>query len=612
MSFHGFPSGTVFKASARYNNKVMTEEEVDDFFARAVLGSPPPQENGVQPPRRRRKSMDIKVHTLEDSPNDSPTDQLFHGVALLGEDQAESSRDNRTESSSGNLDASCSSGKGKAPVQQFVFGSNTTGQHKHSAFSFRSRNPGRMEENTFCKQCQTLIKKARAFKSKPNKDSRGGFSVSIEGENDGGDDRYVDVFSPGYGSYVTFVDLCKSAETGCHLCSLLAAPDPHANSNPPSECENGYMVGVYGEQSYDGPGRIEMQVMQYERKVINLSYDYPKAKLQGSLKYRRTDTGHVFALARDWLRQCRTGHDACQNRPEVDYTVPTRLLEVSAEPDGTLTSIKLRVTSTTPEDFSNVEYLAFSHCWGGVRTTCLETSTFASFQTSIPLAYLPQNFLDAATITAKLGFKYLWIDSLCIIQDSPLDKAREIPTMGSVYGRAVLTIAALGAQNSHSGCFTTRNPLSLVPALLRDGDSSTRGQVWAWNQQLQGPSAEGKLRPPLHQRGWVVQERALAPRTLSFGKDMVYWECLGGAASEASPEIREENESGLKIALAECSALDGEGWKDCKLLSPYEEKLERMLTVTSHQGKLSGGRLCTSTLQPSCPTTATGGTLFLH
>lgn len=564
MSFHGLPKGMVWQASARYNNKVMTEEEVDDFFARAALGGPPPREERVQAPKRRRKGMDIKVHGPEDSPHNSPTDQLLREAALA---------EDRAESSSEGVAAACAGSKCKAPVQQFVFGSDPAGQHERSVFSFRARNPGDVEENTFCKQCQTLIKKARAIKSKPSEGARGGFSLYIEGENEGDDDRFADVFSPGHGRYATFADLCKSAETGCHLCSLLAAPDPHANSNPPSDCKNSYMVGVYGEQSYDSPGRIEMQVMQYERKVVNLAYDYPTAKLQGSLTYRRTDTDQVFALARDWLRHCRTGHDECRNRPEVEDFVPTRLLEVSAEPNGTLTSIKLRVTSTNPDEFSNVEYLALSHCWGTVETTKLKTSTFASFETSIPLPSLPRNFVDAAIITAKLGFKYLWIDSLCIIQDSDLDTTREIPTMGGVYGRAVLTIAAIGAENSHGGCFTTRNPLSLVPALLRDGDSSTRDQVWAWNQQLQGPSAEGKLRPPLHKRGWVVQERALAPRTLSFGKDMVYWECLRGAASEASPKIREDNESGLKIALAQCSAVDHrEGWELCKLFFPAQRE----------------------------------------
>ncbi|KAH7085209.1 heterokaryon incompatibility protein-domain-containing protein [Paraphoma chrysanthemicola] len=349
---------------------------------------------------------------------------------------------------------------------------------------------------------------------------------------------------------------------GCHLCSLLACPDPHAKSNPPSDCENIYMVGVYQQQSYDGPGRIEMQVMQYQRKIISLFYDSPKAKLQGSLRYRRTDTEQIFSLARKWLNQCQSCHSECQNVSRDKSFVPTRLLDISTGLEGTVTSIRLCVTSNMSDKEKKVEYLALSHCWGGVATTTLKMSTLAAFQTSIALSSLPQNFMDAAIIAVKLGFRYLWIDSLCIIQDSPLDKAREIPTMGSVYGCAAITIAALGAKNSYGGCFSTRNPLSLVPALLRDGDSTTRDQVWAGSQQLQDPSAQGPLRPPLHKRGWVVQERALAPRTLSFGTDMVYWDCLGGVASEAVTEIKKESGDGLKIALMQCSAEKGKRWQD--------------------------------------------------
>jgi hypothetical protein len=567
MSFHGFPKGMVFQASSRYNNKVMSEEDVNEFFARAAFGGPAPRGERVQMPKKQQKSMDIKVHRLGDSPNTSPTNQEFQKISLLGTDQAESSMRHLAESNSENINAPSRSdkGKGKVSAQQFLFGNTSKGQHEDHVFSFKCSSPGEIEENTFCKQCQVVIKKSRAIGSIPSEGARGGFGIYIEGENDGDNDRLVDVFSQGYGLYPTFEDLYKSAEMGCHLCSLLACPNPEAKSNPASDCKNVYTIDVYQQQKYDGPGKIEIQVKQYERKTILLMYDYPKAKLQGPLRYRRTDTEQVFSLALDWLKQCQTCHSECQNVSKVGNFVPARLLDISTGHEGTVTSIRLRVISTMSKDDQKIEYLALSHCWGGVDTATLEMSTFAAFQTSIPLSSLPKNFLDAAIITVKLGFKYLWIDSLCIIQDSPLDQAREIPTMGSVYGRAVLTIAALGAENSHGGCFTTRNPLSLVPALLRDGDSSTRDQVWAWSQKLQDPSTQGPTRQPLHKRGWVVQERALAPRTLSFGKDMVYWECLGGVASEAVPVIKKEGEKGLKIALMQCSAEKGNGWEYCKL-----------------------------------------------
>jgi hypothetical protein len=64
-----------------------------------------------------------------------------------------------------------------------------------------------------------------------------------------------------------------------------------------------------------------------------------------------------------------------------------------------------------------------------------------------------------------------------------------------------------------------------------------RDCVWAWNHGIRGPDGKGSLRQPLHHRGWVVQERALSPRTLFFGSDMLFWECLQGKASEAEPDM---------------------------------------------------------------------------
>ena len=122
----------------------------------------------------------------------------------------------------------------------------------------------------------------------------------------------------------------------------------------------------------------------------------------------------------------------------------------------------------------------------------------------------------------------------------------------------------------------TRNPLALVPEPPCDGGKGTRDQVWAWNQGLRYPSARENLRPPPRRRGWVTQEHALAPRTLYFGSDMVYWECVEDAASEASPGIsRERTRSwepdssaahsvGLKTLLhiIRYKAVRGGGWED--------------------------------------------------
>jgi len=91
--------------------------------------------------------------------------------------------------------------------------------------------------------------------------------------------------------------------------------------------------------------------------------------------------------------------------------------------------------------------LALSHCWGGtvpLKPTLSSTSLFDS----VDLQALPNTFRDAITLTTRLGYSYLWIDSLCIYQDSERDWERESSKMGDIYRNAVLTIAASSSKSS--------------------------------------------------------------------------------------------------------------------------------------------------------------------
>src|SRR5450432_78162 len=75
-------------------------------------------------------------------------------------------------------------------------------------------------------------------------------------------------------------------------------------------------------------------------------------------------------------------------------------------------------------------YITLSHRWGGAGMIRLISDTFDEFRTNIPLSMLPQTFKDAITVTKHLDVRYLWIDSLCILQDSKDDLRRESARMG--------------------------------------------------------------------------------------------------------------------------------------------------------------------------------------
>ncbi|KAM5357229.1 hypothetical protein ACJZ2D_016479 [Fusarium nematophilum] len=139
----------------------------------------------------------------------------------------------------------------------------------------------------------------------------------------------------------------------------------------------------------------------------------------------------------------------------------------------------------------------------------------------VSISRLPRTIQDAVWVTRQLDMRYMWVDSMCIIQDSPADWAKEAASMGDVYRNCHLAIAALGAWSSTEGLFTERDPLAVMPCRLY---TDANGH----DINIDGGSSVAHMvcfdRAPLHTRAWVVQERILAPRTLNFGAVLV-WEC---------------------------------------------------------------------------------------
>jgi hypothetical protein len=157
-------------------------------------------------------------------------------------------------------------------------------------------------------------------------------------------------------------------------------------------------------------------------------------------------------LARGWLDQCSTRHGSCGRR-DPNF-VPTRLLDVGGP--------AICLTLTNPSDRSQfIKYCCLSHCWGGVTDIpLLKTDTLNSFLSGIDITTLPRTFQDAILITRQLHIRYLWIDSLCIIQNSADDWTKEAAVMGNIYENGYCTISAAEATSGHGGCFVRRNPLN--------------------------------------------------------------------------------------------------------------------------------------------------------
>jgi hypothetical protein len=155
-----------------------------------------------------------------------------------------------------------------------------------------------------------------------------------------------------------------------------------------------------------------------------------------------------------------------------------------------------------------------------------------AWKISLPVQELAKNFQDAIRITSGLGFKYLWIDSICIIQGNELDWEKESARMGYVYANATCTISATASDNAQGGCFFSRKPFKSECILGVDFFSSL---VATPASSQWGPREifETKVeKAPLTTRAWTFQERILSKRVLHFSKGVLLFECSTMLATE--------------------------------------------------------------------------------
>jgi hypothetical protein len=139
---------------------------------------------------------------------------------------------------------------------------------------------------------------------------------------------------------------------------------------------------------------------------------------------------------------------------------------------------------------------------------------------------MPKTFQDAVLFVRQHGVRYLWIDSLCIIQDSPEDWAFESARMGDVYKHAICNIAATAAADGSVGCFFERNAILAQP--LRVRIESFKGLYSPTNLYDIVPQdfwSHEVADAPLNQRAWVLQEQFVSGRIVHCGKNQLLWEC---------------------------------------------------------------------------------------
>ncbi len=241
-----------------------------------------------------------------------------------------------------------------------------------------------------------------------------------------------------------------------------------------------------------------------------------------------TSTYGSLGMAKIWLNTCVSCHLKCTSEDHADTKtdcrsfLPTRLIDVGANDHHTRLCDRVQIDSES-------KYMTLSHCWGRKMPKRLLTEDLPGMKQSIVINELPKTFQDAITVARYLGVRYLWIDSLCIIQDSEQDWERESSLMSQVYSGSYCNIAATAASDGSRGLFFERDTKLIRPikVMMRNTFYNiVDGGLWVRNVE----------QAPLNRRAWVTQERILAPRTIHFALKQLFWECSGTTACESFPE----------------------------------------------------------------------------
>ncbi|KAH7178271.1 heterokaryon incompatibility protein-domain-containing protein [Fusarium sp. MPI-SDFR-AT-0072] len=253
----------------------------------------------------------------------------------------------------------------------------------------------------------------------------------------------------------------------------------------------------------------------------------------------------AITLAKRWMQNCSTSHEKCGMQPggpDLIKTIPTRLIHVGSK-DGAL-SPKIIITNPSSE----MEYLALSYAWGSGHDFAKTTATnLVEMTKHLPWDDLAKTVQDAIIFTRKLGYKYLWVDALCILQSEGPDDQRhkddwsyEAARFGQYYENATLTIAASGAISSQQGLFLDRPALCFDPQPVTLTIDKISGGTTHVEVQPPSPSWELSIQNvPLLTRGWAIQERVLSKRILHFGASCLLWECRELKTTEANPNSSE-------------------------------------------------------------------------
>ncbi|KAI1327164.1 heterokaryon incompatibility protein-domain-containing protein [Xylariaceae sp. FL0255] len=299
---------------------------------------------------------------------------------------------------------------------------------------------------------------------------------------DGPDERY--------GDHIYIVRYFGRSRRSFQITALGDAPDIQFDFNVPIQ---------YGEGKVD-PYWSDDYCKEH-------GYDEPTPQNPGG-EYKlleHSGSSSVVSQIKQWMNTCAESHDRCQ---KAQLPLPSRVIDVGHTGDDTPRLYVSKRGEVEP-------YTALSYCWGKGQSDVLTEGELGKYQVAIPDSALPTTVLDAIRLTREIGLRYIWVDALCIIQDSKEDWKKEAAMMRRVYQGATLTIAGLESHSKIMGLFRDRT-VRVTQAPIFEGQ---RHLVVQRERRVQLNTTV------LRKRAWTLQEQILSSATVYFSGSSLVWEC---------------------------------------------------------------------------------------
>ncbi|KAI1142192.1 HET-domain-containing protein [Hypoxylon sp. FL0543] len=374
--------------------------------------------------------------------------------------------------------------------------------------------------------------------------------------------HYVSRFKTGYSIDCECQFIKESKSSGCEFCRFLGEvidtfiPNQTSHGDWMTLCLRKDSPGIYILFTPLNPaivnGRTNLQGVVYIYRPTDPVPTQPRsayAHIPVFPDIKLPDSKESFNYLKTCLQICTETHSICNQNLS---SPPKRLLHIGVRGGG---SVRLY---ETPDDFRE-PYVALSYCWGKSKVLKTESSNIHSLMHGFSLKQLPAAVQDAAHITRKLGLEYLWVDALCIMQDSKVDWEEQSAKMCSIYERAYLTIIASSSNAANVSFLNHRARPTTFQYRVPDEPGTilaARVQCKSGHHFDSSAGIGNVVEPdPTISRGWTLQESILPTRAISYSIDELQWHCRSIRSCECQSEANDQQVASILAGQSELEIL---------------------------------------------------------